>query len=166
MVLLTSIFPESFTLEERSKNFDYYEAITTHDSSLSAATYAIEAARLKKIEKKAYELFKYGISVDFGPAMHTSNAGIHAGSLAAIWQMIVFGFGGLTWSNNKVSLNPNLPKNWTSLKYRAMYQGVTFEVHVTQDKLKIKTLSAHKELKLMINNKEEIITNISKEFSL
>ncbi|TNK84336.1 family 65 glycosyl hydrolase, partial [Mycoplasmopsis pullorum] len=146
VVLLTSIFPESFTLEERNKNFDYYEAITTHDSSLSAATYAIEAARLKKIEK-AYELFKYGISVDFGPAMHTSNAGIHAGSLAAIWQMIVFGFGGLTWSNNKVSLNPNLPKNWTSLKYRVMYQGVTFEVNVTQDKLKIITLSAHIELK-------------------
>nr|WP_318024299.1 glycoside hydrolase family 65 protein [Mycoplasmopsis edwardii] len=94
VVLLLNILPHLYTKEIRKANFNYYEPITTHDSSLSPATYAIEAARLKMIDK-AYDIFKYGINIDLGPAMHTSDAGIHAGSLAAIYQMIVFGFGGL-----------------------------------------------------------------------
>ncbi|WP_235657964.1 hypothetical protein [Mycoplasmopsis edwardii] len=44
---------------------------------------------------KAYDIFKYGINIDLGPAMHALNAGIYAGSLAAICQIIVFCFGGL-----------------------------------------------------------------------
>lgn len=54
----------------------------------------IEATRLKKLDL-AYQLFEYGINIDMGQNMHSSDAGIHAGSLAAIYQMILFGFGGL-----------------------------------------------------------------------
>ncbi|SYV91245.1 maltose phosphorylase domain-containing protein, partial [Mesomycoplasma hyorhinis] len=96
VVLLLNLLPHLYNEEIRRKNFNYYEEITTHDSSLSPATYTIEAARLKMVEK-AYQLFKYGINIDLGPQMNTSDAGIHAGSLAAIYQMIVFGFGGLDW---------------------------------------------------------------------
>ncbi|PPJ44342.1 family 65 glycosyl hydrolase, partial [Rhizobium sp. KAs_5_22] len=92
VVLLLNILPHLYNKEIRKANFNYYEPLTTHDSSLSPATYAIEATRLKMIDS-AYHIFKYGINIDMGPAMHTSNAGIHAGSLAAIYQMIVFGFG-------------------------------------------------------------------------
>ncbi|MCU9937741.1 hypothetical protein NW731_04860 [Mycoplasmopsis felis] len=97
VVLLLNILPHLYSKEVHQKfNFEYYEPITTHDSSLSPATYVIEAARLKMIQR-AYKIFKYGINIDLGPVCILQTLGIHAGSLAAIYQMIVFGFGGLDW---------------------------------------------------------------------
>ncbi|AFP76315.1 putative maltose phosphorylase domain protein [Mycoplasmoides gallisepticum CA06_2006.052-5-2P] len=50
VVLLLNILPHLYSKKIRAANFDYYQAITTHDSSLSAATYMIEATRLKKLD--------------------------------------------------------------------------------------------------------------------
>ncbi|MEE3928291.1 glycosyl hydrolase family 65 protein [Mycoplasmopsis ciconiae] len=158
VVLLMQILPEYFSKEVRDKNFDYYENITTHDSSLSAATYVIEGVRLRKM-KRAYELFKYAIDVDMGPKMHTSNAGIHAGSLSAIWQMIVFGFGGLTWVNNQLHLSPKLPQNWDKLTYRILFEGVWLEVSVNQNTFSVHTVEKHKRAYIYINNKLTEITH-------
>ncbi|VEU76216.1 glycosyl hydrolase family 65 protein [Mycoplasmopsis columboralis] len=139
VVLLTSLMPHLYSKEVREANFDYYEPITTHDSSLSPATYTIEAARLGKMQK-AYELFKYGINIDLGTNMHSSDAGIHAGSLAAIWQMIVFGFGGLDWHNNQMHIHPNLPTKWDSLKYKFNYANGEFLVSVFKKTFEVKCL--------------------------
>nr|WP_284699741.1 hypothetical protein [Mycoplasmopsis cynos] len=70
VVLLLNILPHLYTKEVRKANFDYYEPITTHDSSLSPATYAIEAVRLRML-KQAYKLFKYGINIDLGKKICT-----------------------------------------------------------------------------------------------
>ncbi|UUD35631.1 glycoside hydrolase family 65 protein [Mycoplasmopsis caviae] len=165
VVLLNYLFPKLYNKEIREKNFDYYEAITTHDSSLSAATYCIEAVRLNKIEK-AYELFKYGINVDFGPRMHTSNAGIHAGSLAAIWQMIVFGFGGLGWFDKKLHITPKLPKNWNSLVYKVSYKNEPFLVEINKDKFTINTINKGSKLKISVNGIDCEITNEKQVFEV
>ncbi|MCU4706542.1 glycosyl hydrolase family 65 protein [Mycoplasma sp. CSL7503-lung] len=159
VVLLTNILPHLYSKEVREANFNYYEPLTTHDSSLSPATYAIEAARLKKIDK-AYDIFKYGINIDLGPAMHTSNAGIHAGSLAAIYQMIVFGFGGLDWHDDKLHLDPILPKAWSGLTYRFKYQGTLFEVILEKTQFSIKTIGTSRfDGVIYIHGKKEYITN-------
>ncbi|WP_435128843.1 glycosyl hydrolase family 65 protein [Mycoplasma sp. 6243] len=139
VILLLNILPHLYSKEIRRANFNFYEPVTTHDSSLSPVTYTIEAVRLKMIEK-AYQLFKYGINVDLGPAMHTSDAGIHAGSLAAIYHMIVFGFGGLNWHNDALHLEPLLPKNWSKLTYRFKYQNAAFEVVLNQQNFSIRTI--------------------------
>lgn len=159
VVLLLNILPHLYSKEIRKANFEYYEPITTHDSSLSPATYVIEAARLKMIQR-AYKIFKYGINIDLGPTMHTSDAGIHAGSLAAIYQMIVFGFGGLDWHNDKLYLDPKIPNEWNKLTYRFRYQSALFEVVVEQTHFKIKLIS---DLKfrgfIYINNQKTKITH-------
>uniref|UniRef100_UPI000569B647 glycosyl hydrolase family 65 protein n=1 Tax=Mycoplasma leonicaptivi TaxID=36742 RepID=UPI000569B647 len=153
VVLLLNILPHLYNKEIRKANFNYYEPLTTHDSSLSPATYAIEATRLKMIDS-AYHIFKYGINIDMGPAMHTSNAGIHAGSLAAIYQMIVFGFGGLDWHNNNLHLDPLLPKNWNNLEYKFTYKGSDFLVNVSKTKYTIERLSINgqKEIEILTPN--------------
>ncbi|WP_426461373.1 glycosyl hydrolase family 65 protein [Mycoplasma hafezii] len=165
VVLLTNILPHLFSREIREANFNYYEPLTTHDSSLSPATYSIEAARLKKIEK-AYQLFKYGINIDLGPAMHTSDAGIHAGSLAAIYQMIIFGFGGLDWHNDKLYLDPLLPKDWDNLRYRFKYQGSDFEVNVNHEEFTIQTINNSKEKEIYILGKKHVIGSQLQKFEV
>lgn len=158
VVLLNYLFPELYSKEIRAKNFDFYEEITTHDSSLSAATYAIEAVRLGKIEK-AYQLFQYGINIDLGHNMKSSDAGIHAGSLAAIWQMVVFGFGGLRYSNHQIHLSPQLPKQWNSLIYNFVYQGAKLQMRIDQTGFRIENLN-QKPVKIWINQNEELIETI------
>ncbi|QZE12623.1 glycosyl hydrolase family 65 protein [Mycoplasma sp. Ms02] len=165
VVLLMQVMPHLFTKEVRDANFDYYEKITTHDSSLSAASYMIEASRLRKVER-AYELFKYGIDIDMGPLMHTSDAGIHAGSLAAIWQMLVFGFGGLTWFNDQLDVSPVLPENYKKLTYRVQYRGVWIEVEVRPTEFVARTISQHKTLDLLVNGKPTTLTNIKATFEV
>lgn len=140
VVLLLNILPHLYTKEVRKANFDYYEPITTHDSSLSPATYAIEAVRLRML-KQAYKLFKYGINIDLGQNMHSSNAGIHAGALASIYQMIIFGYGGLDWHDDKLHINPILPEQWTKLTYRFKYQSNHFEVIVNKEKFSVQMIS-------------------------
>lgn len=83
VVLSTFIFGELFTRNVIAANFDYYEAVTTHDSSLSASTYTIIANDLRKSDI-AYKLFKYGIGIDFSENFKSSDMGIHAGAITAI----------------------------------------------------------------------------------
>ncbi|RIV16996.1 glycosyl hydrolase family 65 protein [Mycoplasmopsis gallopavonis] len=165
VVLLLNIFPELFDKEVRVANFNYYEEITTHDSSLSPATYALEAVRLKMLDK-AYSLFKYGINIDLGTNMSSSNAGIHAGSLAAIYQMIVFGFGGLDWHNDNLHLDPLLPKEWSSLTYRFQYQNSEFEVSVNQNEFSIFALESFEPRKIIIQGKERLIGHKIQKFEV
>lgn len=166
VVLLLNLLPHLYNEEIRRKNFNYYEEITTHDSSLSPATYTIEAARLKMVEK-AYQLFKYGINIDLGPQMNTSDAGIHAGSLAAIYQMIVFGFGGLDWHDDKLFLDPILPSAWDKLVYRFLYQNCLFEVSVNKENFSIKNIS-QKEFKgfIYINKVPTTVEKQAKTFEI
>lgn len=166
VVLLLNLLPHLYNEEIRRKNFNYYEEVTTHDSSLSPATYTIEAARLKMVEK-AYQLFKYGINIDLGPQMNTSDAGIHAGSLAAIYQMIVFGFGGLDWHDDKLFLDPILPSAWDKLVYRFLYQNCLFEVSVNKENFSIKNIS-QKEFKgfIYINKVPTTVEKQAKTFEV
>lgn len=163
VVLLTHLMPWAYSKDVIRKNFEYYEAITTHDSSLSPTTYAIQAVDLRKMDL-AYDLFKYSLNIDMGENMHSCDAGIHAGSLAAVWQSIVFGYGGLRWLKDKLHFNPILPSQWTSLTYRVQYKKVTLEVSVSKKKFTIKTLGG--KLDVYINDKLETITTREAEFGV
>ncbi len=125
----------------------------------------IEATRLKKLDL-AYQLFEYGINIDMGQNMHSSDAGIHAGSLAAIYQMILFGFGGLDWHNDELHLNPILPKHWKKLTYRFQYKNSQFKVVIKQDHFLIKTINNSHAQELIISDQKHLIDNELKRFEI
>lgn len=165
VVLLTYLMPELYDYQTRKANFEYYEPITTHDSSLSAATYAIEAIRLRKMSK-AYQLFRYALDIDMGQNMHSSDAGIHAGSLAAIWQMIVFGYGGLSYYDDKITLDPILPENWSKLRYKFTYLNTLIEVNINKDHFTIRTVKQGQSVKLWVGNSLVELTNNELKFEV
>ncbi len=159
VVLLTFLMPNLFDKDIIEKNFDFYEPITTHDSSLSPTTYAIQAVDLRKMDL-AYKLFNYSINIDMGENMKSCDAGIHAGAIAAIWQTAVYGYGGLRWVDGELSINPILPKDWTNFEYKITYRGTELLVKVSKDQFTIKTTSNSK---LMININGEKTEINSKE---
>ncbi len=164
VVLLTFLMPELFEKEVIKKNFEFYEPITTHDSSLSPTTYAIQAIDLRKMDL-AYKLYKYSLNIDMGENMKSCDAGIHAGAIAAIWQTTVYGYGGLRWINGELHINPVLPKAWTGLEYKVTYQSTEIMVRVEKDKFFIKTTD-NSEITIYVNEWAVNINGEENEFEV
>lgn len=134
VLLLLFLFENLFAKEEKALNWDYYEPKTTHDSSLSLSTHAILAADLGKLVE-SYELFQRAIQIDMGENMESSNDGIHAASLGGIWQMVVFGYGGLRSLDGQLRIEPHLPAAWQQLTFGIDWQGQALEIQVSQEQL-------------------------------
>ncbi|UWD34017.1 glycosyl hydrolase family 65 protein [Mesomycoplasma molare] len=164
VVLSTFVLGELFSKEVAAANFDYYEPITTHDSSLSPTTYAIKAVDLRKMDI-AYKLFKYSLNIDMGPNFHSADAGIHAGSLAAIWQSIVYGYGGFRFLDKKTFISPILPKEWKRLSYSITVKGTKLKVVVNQKTFTIEKLSGNN-IEVFVNEVPTLITSKKSKFEV
>ncbi|RHW32828.1 glycoside hydrolase family 65 protein [Neobacillus notoginsengisoli] len=138
IMILFLLLENKFSQEVKQANFNYYEPKTLHDSSLSLSTHAILANDLGHTDM-AYSLFRRAAEIDLGPAMHTSDAGVHAASIGGIWKSTVYGFGGVRMLDGKLRINPRLPKHWTELNFTIYWQGSPLHVDINKDSLKIKS---------------------------
>lgn len=136
VMLLVYLFENLFNDEIKVANWNYYEPKTTHDSSLSLSTHAALAADLQE-SALSYELFKRARDIDMGQKMKSSDEGIHAASLGGIWQIVVFGYGGVRALNGKLRIEPNLPDNWSELQYGFSWQGDLVTVRVTKEQFEV-----------------------------
>ena len=72
------------------KSFDYYEKITTHDSSLSTCIFSIMASRLGRREK-AYSYFGDSAKLDLFNTHHNTGDGIHTANMGGVYMAVVYG---------------------------------------------------------------------------
>ncbi|GGB42142.1 glycoside hydrolase family 65 protein [Fictibacillus barbaricus] len=140
VVMLLYLFPDLFSSDVVAENLQYYEEHTIHDSSLSKAIHAIVAARCGEKEE-AYRFFKEACLIDLGPNPHSSDEGLHAASLGAIWLATVFGFANVSIVNDRLSIDPKLPTEWTELEFPIIWQGTRLNITITQQKMTILKLS-------------------------
>lgn len=130
IMILFFLMEDLFPIEVKRANWNYYEPKTLHDSSLSLSTHTILANDMKD-KKMAYELFQRAIRIDAGENMKTSDAGIHAASIAGIWQSVVYGFGGVRMLHGNLRVCPALPDNWTKLDFAIFWHGQ--RLHIVAD---------------------------------
>lgn len=136
VVILLYLLGHYFDPETIKRNFDYYEARTLHDSSLSLSTHAVLASDLG-YRDMAYELFQRASRIDLGENMKTSDHGIHAASIGGIWQTVVLGFGGLRTVQGELQLHPRLPKTWKRLAFTIHWHGEPVHFELTQTHARI-----------------------------
>lgn len=136
VVMLLYLFPTLFDKEVVVKNLEYYEKHTIHDSSLSKAIHAIVAARCNDISD-AYRLFTEACLIDLGTNPHSSDEGIHAASLGAIWLATVFGFANVTINEEGLSLHPQLPNEWTEVSLPIQFQGHHLMITITHNQIEV-----------------------------
>jgi len=154
------IFEDHFDTETIKRNFEFYEPMTVHESSLSACIHSIVASRIGNIET-AYELYLRTARLDLDDYNNEVSNGLHITSMAGTWLAIVEGFGGMRINDGKVILNPMIPANWQSYSFHARFRGVLFEVKVTKEYVSINNLS-EKPLDLDIYDKEYQIIGLQK----
>lgn len=118
----SSEFP--YSRKNLEVNWNYYAPRTdiTYGSSLGPAIHAILAADLGKTQK-AYECFMQAAMVDLEDIRGNAHEGIHGASAGGVWQAVVFGFGGIQFTDNQPVAHPHLPPSWTRLKFKLYWRG-------------------------------------------
>ena len=109
IVLAMFLLGNEFSEEQKRRNFDYYDPLTTGDSSLSACVQSIIAAEIGN-ERQALEYFQYALLMDLGNVAGNVSDGVHIASAAGVWSSLVFGFGGVRDFNGRLSFAPRLPR--------------------------------------------------------
>ena len=132
VVMAMLLLPDKFSPELKRANFDYYDPLTTGDSSLSACVQSIVAAEIG-YEDRALQYFKHALWTDLGDLQGNTTDGVHLASAGGVWMAIVYGFGGMRDTDGKLSFDPRLPKDWAALTFKLRKEGCTIRVHLRHE---------------------------------
>ncbi|MDX9770042.1 MAG: glycoside hydrolase family 65 protein [Tenuifilaceae bacterium] len=120
---------DRFDLDTIRRNFEFYEARTVHESSLSPCVHSVQAALIGNIHK-AYELYLRTSRLDLDDYNHEVKEGLHITSMAGTWISIVEGFGGMRVRDNKLVFNPLIPEQWKSYSFKVWFRENVLKVNV------------------------------------
>ena len=133
VVLATFLVADEFTAAQKRANFDYYDRLTTGDSSLSASMQSIVAAQIGD-ERRALDYLRFTLMVDLADIAGTTSDGTHIAAAGGVWQALVFGFGGVEDHDGGLSINPHLPSALESLAYSLRYRDRQLRVELRHDR--------------------------------
>ncbi|MET0147049.1 MAG: glycosyl hydrolase family 65 protein [Ilumatobacteraceae bacterium] len=122
VVLAMVLRSDQFPLDQRRRNFDYYDPITTGDSSLSACVQAVAAAQIG-YDELAMEYFRDALFVDLADTHRNASDGVHVASAGGVWGAIAFGFAGLFDLGTALRFTPSLPSVWQRVTFRMQRHG-------------------------------------------
>jgi alpha,alpha-trehalose phosphorylase len=132
LVLALFACGDEFTPEQKARDFEYYEALTVRDSSLSACTQAIVAAETGHVDL-AYDYLGEAAFVDLHDLNHNTRDGVHMASLAGGWLALVCGFGGFRDHGGTLRFAPRLPEPIGRLAFKLTFRGRCLVVDVRSE---------------------------------
>ena len=89
VVLAMFLLGKDFSKEQKKHNFDYYDPLTTGDSSLSACIQAIIAAEIGNMEQ-AIKYARYAVLMDLADVGGNVKDGCHIASMGGTWMVAVY----------------------------------------------------------------------------
>jgi len=150
VILAMFLLGNRFSLEEKERNFVFYDPLTTGDSSLSSCVEAIVAAQIGDAEKA----IRYGMAallMDLADVGGNVKDGCHIASMGGTWMMLTYGLGGMRDDDGTLSFWPRrAPEDDAMLRFPVTYRGQVLEVEITGERVEYKlrdgdTLTIHHE---------------------
>ena len=141
-----------FTKEEIKRNYDFYQEVTLHHSSLSTCIFGIVACSIGYLEE-GYEYFSQSARMDLDDYHNNFYAGIHAANMAGTWQAIVNGFAGVRCQNSKLTFEPSIPKEWEEYAFRLRFRGTLLEIQISKKEAKF-TVIEGTAIQFLVDGKE------------
>ncbi|MFA5517421.1 MAG: glycosyl hydrolase family 65 protein, partial [Desulfuromonadales bacterium] len=129
VVLALFLLGNEFSADRKKRNFDYYDPLTTGDSSLSACIQAIVAAEIGD-GKKAMKYTRYAMLMDLADNGGNVRDGVHIAAMGGTWMVMVYGFAGLRDYNGRITFDPRLPPSFKSLTFPLEIRGRILDVQV------------------------------------
>jgi alpha,alpha-trehalose phosphorylase len=154
VVLAMFLLGDRFSLEEKKRNFYFYDPLTTGDSSLSSCVEAIIAGQIGDMDKA----FRYGMAallMDLADVGGNVKDGCHIASMGGSWMMLTYGFGGMRDTDGTLSFWPRrAPEENATLRFPVTYRGQRLEVEIGLEKIEYALRAG--ELLRIRHEKEEI----------
>ncbi|MFN7405992.1 MAG: glycoside hydrolase family 65 protein [Cyclobacteriaceae bacterium] len=142
-------FEENFDRDTIKRNFDFYEPMTVHESSLSPCVHVILASVLG-YKEKAYEMYLRTARLDLDDYNNDTEDGCHITSMAGTWMSLVKGFGGMRVRNGQLHFHPYLPDQWKSYSFRLEFRGRVVKVNVAKSGTRV-VLESGQPLEVVLN---------------
>jgi maltose phosphorylase len=149
------LFEDRFDRETIKRNFDFYEPMTVHESSLSPCVHAILASVIG-YKEKAYEMYLRTARLDLDDYNNDTEDGCHITSMAGTWMSVVKGFGGMRVRDGVLHFTPFIPAQWKSYSFRLEFRGRVIKLMVTQSGANA-TLESGEPMKVMLNGREAVV---------
>jgi maltose phosphorylase len=124
-------FENDFDTSTIQKNFEYYEPLTVHESSLSPCVHSILACKIGKFDK-AYEMYLRTARLDLDDYNNDTCDGLHITSMAGTWMSIAKGFGGMTVHDGLLHFDPYLPEQWESYSFKIRFREHVLQINVSK----------------------------------
>jgi maltose phosphorylase len=145
------LFEDDFETEAIRKNFDFYEPMTVHESSLSPCVHAILASKLG-YKERAYEFYLRTARLDLDDYNNDTEEGCHITSMAGTWMSLVKGFGGMRVRDDKLHFNPFIPDKWKSYSFRIEFRNRVIKIKVSKEACET-VLESGEPLEIMMKEK-------------
>lgn len=147
LVMAMFLLGDQFSLADKIRNYNYYEPLTTHDSSLSPCIHSIISAEIGDLTG-AYAYFDRTVRMDLDDINRNVKDGLHTAAMAGSWLSIVNGFGGMRLCGGMLSFNPALPVQWDSYRFKITSGGQLLDIYV-DNKVVIYTLLVGEEIEIL-----------------
>jgi alpha,alpha-trehalose phosphorylase len=135
VVLAMFLLGDAFPPEAKKRNFEFYDPLTTGDSSLSSCVEAIIAAQIGDMEKA----IGYGMAallMDLADVGGNVKDGCHIASMGGTWMMLACGLGGMRDDDGMLSFRPRrAPEDNAILRFPVTYRGHLLEVEIGLEKV-------------------------------
>jgi alpha,alpha-trehalose phosphorylase len=131
VVLAQVLLPDRFSFSDKKRNFDYYDLLTTGDSSLAPCIQSVAASQLGYTDL-AYSYFQRTARMDLDNVGGNTGSGLHIAAMAGTWMSLVYGFAGMVRRDGLLTFDPRLPEPLGAMRFRLRILGRLLEVTVRQ----------------------------------
>jgi alpha,alpha-trehalose phosphorylase len=155
VVLALFLQGDHFTLEQKRADFEYYDPITTGDSTLSGVVQSIVAAEVG-YKDLALRYFDSALYVDLANLHGNTTDGVHVASTGGVWNALVYGFAGMRDYGDVLTFDPRLPALWEGLSFPLKVQGAALTVDLEPDHIAFAVESG--EVELCVRGERYLVT--------
>ncbi len=134
VVMATFLLGDWFSHEDKRRVFEYFDPLTTGDSSLSSSVQSVMATELGLTEN-GVEYFAHSALVDLLDLAGNVRDGVHLAACGGTWQALVHGFGGFRDHQGDLRFQPVIPGGWDSLTFRIRHHENIIEVRASHDQV-------------------------------
>ncbi len=149
VVLALLLASDEFSTEEKRRDFEYYDALTTGDSTLSAVVQAVIAAEVG-YRDLAYRYFDHALHVDLADLHRNSSDGAHIASAGGVWMALVQGFAGMRDAGRRLSFDPRLPAHWGGIRFSLAWRGRRISVALEQRRIRFELVEGEAAVRVSV----------------
>jgi alpha,alpha-trehalose phosphorylase len=154
IILAMFLLQNQFTLEEKQRNFKYYDPLTTGDSSLSSCIQAIVANEIGE-GRKSIAYARASLLMDLADVGGNVKDGCHIAAMGGTWMIFAYGYAGMQDYDGILTFRPRrVPEETARLQLRLTYRGQLFNLEISTQEAKYTLIEGND---LVLKHEDEAI---------